>query len=73
MPAHCFFPGVRPIGVCEVMRRIVGKAAFYVIRDDIQTNCSRTMHINSVPAVQIARTEAAVHVLRSVFNHSDAI
>ena len=36
MPAHCFVPGVRPIGVCEVMRRIVAKAALYVIRDDIQ-------------------------------------
>ena len=29
-------PGVRPIGVCEVARRIVAKAALSVIRDDLQ-------------------------------------
>ena len=30
------FPGVWPIRVCEVVRRIVTKAALYIIRDDIQ-------------------------------------
>ena len=29
-------PRVRPIGVCEVARRIVAKAALSVIRDDLQ-------------------------------------
>ena len=28
-------PGVCPIGVCEVVRRIVAKAALHTIRDDI--------------------------------------
>ena len=29
-------PGVRPIGVCEVVHRIVAKAVLYIIQDDIQ-------------------------------------
>ena len=56
-------PGVRPIGVCEVVRRIVAKAALYVIRDDIQAAAGP----HQLCAGQIARTEAAVHAVRSVF------
>ncbi len=29
-------PGVRPIGVCEVARRIISKAILFVIKGDIQ-------------------------------------
>jgi len=29
-------PGVRPIGICEVVRRIVAKAVFFVTRGDIE-------------------------------------
>ena len=29
-------PGVRPIGVCEVVRRIVAKAILSIIREDIK-------------------------------------
>ena len=28
-------PGVRPIGVCEVLRRIIGKAAMIVVKVDV--------------------------------------
>ena len=61
-------PGVWPIGVCEVVRRIVAKAAFCVIRDDIQAAAGP----HQLCAGQIAGTEAAVHAVRSVFNHNDS-
>ena len=47
-------PGVRPIGVREVVRRIVAKAALYVIRDDIQAAAGP----HQLCAGQIAGTEA---------------
>ena len=61
-------PEVRPIGVCEVVRRIVAKAALYVIRDDIQAAAGP----HQLCAWQIAGTEAAVYAVRSVFNHNDS-
>ena len=38
---HCVLalnkcPGVRPIGICEVARRIISKAIIFVVKDDIQ-------------------------------------
>ena len=61
-------PGVRPIGVCEVVRRIVAKAALHVIRDDIQAVAGPLQLCTG----QIAGTEAAVHVVRSLFGHADS-
>ena len=61
-------PEVQPIGVCEVVRRIMAKAALYVIQNDIQAAAG----LHQLCAAQIAGTEAAVHAVSSVFNHNDS-
>ena len=61
-------PGVRPIGVCEMVRRIVAKAVLCVIRDDIQIAAGPFQ----LCAGQVAGTEAAVHTVRSVFDSDDS-
>ena len=53
-------PGVRPIGVCEVVRRIVSKAALFVIRKDIAGS-------RQLCAGQLAGVELAVHAVQSHF------
>ena len=60
-------PGVRPIGMCEVARRIVAKAPLYILRDDIQAVAS----LRQLCANQIAGVEAAVHAVRSSFDLDD--
>ena len=64
-------PGVRPIGVCEVIRRIVGKAVMRTVGPDV---------LNATGSVQLcagheAVCEAAVHAMRTVFEDAstDAI
>ena len=56
-------PGVRPIGVCEVVRRIVGKAVLSVIGTDV-IQAAGPMQLC---AGQAAGCEAAVHAMRKVF------
>ena len=56
-------PGVRPIGVCEVMRRIVAKAVLVILRDDIQEAAGS----HQLCAGQLSGAEAAVHAVRRVF------
>ena len=50
------------------MRCIVAKAVLCVIRDDIQIAAGP----HQLCAGQIARTEDAVHTVRSVFNSDDS-
>ena len=52
-------PRIWPIGVCEVVQRIVANAALYFIRDDIQAAAGP----HQLCAGQIAGTEAAVHAV----------
>ena len=57
-------PGVRPIGIGEVLRRIVGKAVTKVLKLDI---------INSTAPIQVCGglpggVEAAIHSVRRIFN-----
>ena len=56
-------PGIRPIGVCETMRRIVAKAALRIIRQDIL----ETSGSAQLCAGQLAGVEAAFHAVRSPF------
>ena len=57
-------PGIRSIGVGEVSRYIIGKAILRVVGSDIQEAAgSRQLY-----AGQLARCEAAVHVVRSMFS-----
>ena len=60
-------PGVRPIGVCEVARRIIAKAALSILRDDIQ----KVAGPYQLCAGQVAGVEAAVHRVRSAFLQED--
>ena len=50
-------PGVRPIGVCEVVRRIVAKAILSIIREDIKLVAGPLQ----LCAGQVAGVEAAIH------------
>ena len=60
-------PGVRPIGVGEVCRRIVGKAVLSVISFDIQEAAG----FLKLCGGQFAGCEAAVHAVRSMFQEED--
>jgi len=60
-------PGVRPIGVGEVVRRIIAKAALSIIRSDIQ----RAAGPIQLCAGQISGVEAAIHSMRTMFSTDD--
>ena len=57
-------PGVRPIGVGEVVRRIVGKAVLSVIGVEIQQSAGSLQ----LCAGQPSGCEAAIHALRHIFD-----
>ena len=61
-------PGLRPIGVGEVLRRIAGKVVMLVMREDV---------LKSYATVQMcaghrAGCEAAIHAMRDVFEQEHA-
>ena len=60
-------PGVRPIGVEETVRRIIIKAIFSVIKDDVQ----EVIGALQICAGQESGCEAAIHAMREVFNSAD--
>ena len=60
-------PGVRPIGIGETVRRIVGRAIATAISDDIQEAAGPLQ----VCAGHLSGCEAAVHAMRQVFESSD--
>jgi len=60
-------PGCRPIGVGEVLRRIVGKAIMEVTKDDIKAAVGNLQ----VCAGQKAGGEAAVHAMRTIYSDPD--
>lgn len=56
-------PGVRPIGVCEALRRIIGKAILRVAGPDIRWAVGSLQ----LCAGQKAGSEAAVHAMQDLF------
>ena len=60
-------PGVQPIGVGEVSRRIIGKAILSVISEDIQQVASSYQ----LCAGQKGGCKAAVHAMRTFLEHDD--
>jgi len=60
-------PGVRPVGIGEVVRRIVGKAALRVITPDLK----RVAGKDQLCVGQRAGIESAIHELRTSFNSSN--
>ena len=61
-------PGVRPIGICEVVRRIIGKAVLQVTKSDIQSAVGPLQ----LCAGHIAGCESAVHAMRQIFEHEES-
>ena len=60
-------PGVRPIGVGEVARRIVCKAVIRVVRKDIMLSAGPLQACSGIGS----GCEAAVHATREVFDESE--
>ena len=56
-------PGIRPIGVGEVLRRIIGKTITSFLREDIKEAAGPLQ----VCAGYSAGTEAAIHAMSNVF------
>ena len=60
-------PGVRPIGIGETMRRIIGKAVMSVIKKDVMMAAGATQ----VCAGQEAGIEAVIHACTELFAADD--
>ena len=60
-------PGVRPIGVAEVLRRIISKAVLAVIGWDIKEAAGGVQ----LCVEQVSGCEAGVHALRGIFNDEE--
>ena len=60
-------PGVHPIGVGEVVRRIIGKAILRVVRQDVLS----VTGIDQLCAGQPGGCEAAIHAIRHLFRSPD--
>ncbi len=60
-------PGVRPIGICEVVRRIIGKAVLRVLSRSIQETAGTVQ----LCAGQPAGIEAAIHAMRKIYESDD--
>ena len=61
-------PGVRPIGVCEVVRRVVAKAVLRVIGDDVEEACGFLQKGSGCPA----GLEAAVHAMQQIYEEESS-
>ena len=57
-------PGVRPIGVCDVLRRLIGKVAVTVIKPFIRDVAGH----RQLAAGHEAGCEAAIHAARELFS-----
>ena len=60
-------PGVRPIGIGEVPRRIMAKAILRTIGDDVQSAAGPLQAC----AGHEAGCEAAVHTMKEIYSHDD--
>ena len=60
-------PGVRPIGVGEVLRRIIGKAIGWVLKDDITESAGPLQASGGLKG----GAEAAIHSMRTIFNNTN--
>ena len=60
-------PGVRPVGVGEVLRRIVGKLVIGVIKDEITTAAGPLQTCTGLKA----GIEAAIHAMRQTFQEEE--
>ena len=61
-------PGLRPIGIGEVLRRIAGKVLMSVIKEDVQESVGSLQ----VCAGQSGGCEAAIHAMRTLYEEEDS-
>ena len=61
------FPGVRPVGISEVARRIIGKALMQVIGKDVRSAAGSLQ----LCAGQPAGCEAAIHAMKDLFDDNE--
>jgi len=59
--------GIRPIGVGEILRRILEKAIVPITRDHIKNSVGSLQ----VCAGQVAGCEAAIHAMKDIFDEED--
>ena len=64
-------PGLRPVGIGEIKRRVTGKAIMHIVNNDIQEAAGPLQ----LCAGQSAGVEAAVHAMRKFFaaDETDAV
>ena len=64
-------PGVRSIGICETVRRIISKAILHATKADLQEAAGPLQ----LSAGQVARIEAAVQAMKALFQneHTEAV
>ena len=60
-------PGIRPIGVGEVLRRIIGKTLSWLLKDDIQEATSPLQTATGLKG----GAEAAIHAMRDIFENDN--
>lgn len=60
-------PGVRPIGVCEVFRRIVARAVLKIVGPDVEEVCGPLQTCSGLPS----GIEAAVHAMQQLYEADD--
>ena len=60
-------PGVRPVGIGEVLRRIIGKAVMTILKKDVVSATAPVQVCAGLPG----GVEAAVHAARKVFEDSE--
>ena len=60
-------PGIRPIGVGETLRRIMGKAINWTLKEDIQSAAGPLQVATGVES----GAEAAIHAMREIFEAND--
>lgn len=60
-------PGVCPIGVREVARRLISKTILAILKDDILD----VTGTHQLCAGQVAGCKAAIHTIRSIFDNPD--
>ena len=61
-------PGVRPIGVCETVRRIIGKAIMSIVAQDVRQAAGPLQ----LCAGQPAGSEAAIHAMSTIFHDASS-